>query len=331
MFSIIIPLYNKAPYIEKALRSIQAQTFREFEVIVIDDGSTDNSWILTRNLFQEFENDHVLSPPLGGFRGASQKNAGVSTARNNGIKLAKYPYICFLDADDWWAPTFLAEMKQLIEGFPEAGIYGTSYYKVKDGVIKSANIGVEKDFERGLINYYQVYAKTLWMPLWTGAVCVPKVVFDNIAGFKSNLRLGEDFDLWVRIASNHPVAFLNKPLAYYNQDVDLHNRAVGVRYYKPDEHMLFTNYGDMMNNDEFRFLFERLALYSLLPYYLNDKNPSYVKSILSGVKDWKMHEQKYSLYYRYLPKYIVKRFFQVRNYLYNIKMTLRKKQAVELS
>ena len=107
MFSIIIPLYNKAAYIEKAIRSVMCQTYQEFEVIVVDDGSTDESFaqlsVISQQLSVE-EPDKFIKIKI-----VQQENQGVSTARNNGVKLAKYDYIAFLDADDWWEPTFLRE------------------------------------------------------------------------------------------------------------------------------------------------------------------------------------------------------------------------------
>src|ERR1035437_6016704 len=159
MFSIIIPLYNKAKYIQKAIHSILSQTFQEYEIIIVNDGSTDNSLEVISSCQLSTVNYQLIN----------QENKGVSTARNNGVKLAKYDYIAFLDADDWWEPTYLEEMKALIDEFPDAGIYGSSYYIVKNGNKIPANIGVEKGFERGLINYCRVYAKTMYMPLWTGA------------------------------------------------------------------------------------------------------------------------------------------------------------------
>ncbi len=307
MFSIIIPLYNKALYIEKALSSVFSQTYKAFEVIVVNDGSTDCSL----EVAQQFHNSTISqlnNSKIQNLTIVSQKNQGVSTARNNGVKLAQYPYICFLDADDWWEPTFLEEMKSLIEAYPQAGIYGSSYFKVKNGQYIPANIGVDKGFVKGLINYYKVYAKTLWMPLWTGAVIMPKQVYQALDGFKPALKLGEDFDLWVRIALKYPVAFLNKPLAYYNQDVELQNRAVGnKKFYKPEEHMLFTDYGAMMENKDFRYLYERLALYGLLHYYLNGVNKKETYEILEKIELVK-HERKYFFYYK-LPVFIVRIYF----------------------
>ena len=303
MFSVIIPLYNKAPYVEKAIRSVLNQTFKEFELIVVDDGSTDDSLGVAKNCLLQTINYKLIE----------QHNQGVSVARNNGVKKAKYPYICFLDADDWWAPTFLEEMKALIDEFPDAGIYGSAYYIVKNGRQRVAPIGVDKNFSKGLINYCRVYAKTLCMPLWTGATIIKKTIFEEENGFKPKLKLGEDFDLWIRIAMKHPVAFLNKQLAYYNQDVDVATRGVGVRFYLPEEHMLFTDYGELMNDKDFRFLYEKLALYGLLRYYLADKNKIETQKILSGI-NWTRHEWKYSWYYRYLPKRVVKAWFDFKKW-----------------
>ena len=310
MFSVIIPLYNKAPYIAKAIESVLGQTYRDFEVIVIDDGSTDQSLEVAKT----FENKSITI--------ISQPNSGVSTARNNGVKLAKHPYICFLDADDWWHPTFLEEMKQLITDFPDAGIYGSGYYIVKNGKERIAPIGVPQGFERGIIDYCEVYARTLCMPLTSISVVIPKHIFDEEKGFKSQLKLGEDFDLWIRITLKHKVILVNKPLAYYNQDVDVNNRAIGSRFYKPEEHMLFSNYGDFMHNEGFRFLFERLALYGLLSYYLNDVNKLEVYQILSEI-NWDKHESKYHQYYKKFPRWAVKVWFKIIKKLSIIKNRIK--------
>ena len=305
-FSIIIPLYNKADYIGKAIRSILNQTYQEFEIIVVNDGSTDDSLKNLQSTIYDLQFSEEKIKII------DQKNQGVSIARNNAVIIAKNDYIAFLDADDWWEPTYLEEMNDLIEKYPEAGIYGSSYYKVKNNKIIAAKIGVEKGFKSGLINYCQVYAKTMYQPLWTGATIIKKYIYELENGFKPNLQLGEDFDLWVRVALKYPVALLNKPLAYYNQDVVLQNRAVGSRYYNPDQHMIFTNYEEFKANPDFENLFEILALYGLLPYYLDDVNQKPVESILNGIH-WENHPFKYRLYYLILPKSIVKYWFMLKS------------------
>lgn len=301
-FSIIIPLYNKAAYIEKAVHSVLSQTFNNFELIVVDDGSTDNGPEIVKSLLLTDYHSQLIT----------QANQGVSTARNNGVKVAKGDYIAFLDADDWWEPTFLEQMNLLINAFPAAGIYGSSYFKVKNGKIMPANIGVDKNFEKGTINYFKVYARTLWMPLWTGSTIVLKKIFEEENGFKPQLKLGEDFDLWVRIAQKYSVAYINRPLAYYNQDVVQAGRAIGAKLYQPEEHMLFAHYGELMQNVDFKYLFDRLAVYSLLPYYLNKINTKEVTQILNHI-DWKIQEAKYVWYYKRLPRWLVKWYFDLKN------------------
>lgn len=317
MFSIIIPLYNKAPYIEKAIQSVLAQTFQEFELIVIDDGSKDNGFDVVKQLFS------FLTPPLGGWGAYQQQNSGVSTTRNNGVKLAKYDYIAFLDADDWWEPGYLEGMKELIEEFPEAGIYGSSYYKVKNGINIPANIGVEKGFAQGEINYFRVYANTFYMPLWTGATVIKKTVFLSENGFKPNLKVGEDFDLWARVALKYPVAFLNKVLAYYNQDVEVVSSGSRMKNYIPDEHMLFCDYSYIKDPD-FIHLYQLLAVYGLLPNYVNNHNIEKVNKILSDI-DWKSIPFKYTIYYIVLPKCVLKIWLKFIDILYVCKTKLLKK------
>ena len=140
-FSVIIPLYNKAPYAAKAIGSVLAQTYTDYELVIMDDGSEDNSF--------EVALKSITGHPQ--CRLYQQDNAGVSVARNTAVSLSRGGYLCFLDADDWWKPSFLEEMSKLIDGFPEAGIYGTNYTIVNETKRKTrvANIGVEQDFERG--------------------------------------------------------------------------------------------------------------------------------------------------------------------------------------
>ena len=284
-FSVIIPLYNKAPYVSKAIGSVLAQTFTDYELVVVDDGSRDDSAEMAAKAMDGRANCRLIR----------QENAGVSMARNNGVAASQGDYLCFLDADDWWEPTFLAEMSKLIAEFPEAGIYGTNYTIVNETKHKTrvAPIGVEVGFEKGYINYCQVYAKTLAMPLWTGAVCIPHPVFDEMHGFPKGIKLGEDFLLWIHIALKHKVAFLNMPLAFYNQDVDAANRGVG-RLHNPEEHMLW-NLTDLepleQSNADYKQLVDNLRTYGLYPYFLSRKYHDAAKKELDKV-DWVRQPEK---------------------------------------
>ena len=230
-FSVIIPLYNKAPYIRKALESVLAQTYTDYELIVIDDGSTDDSAEIAEEVLQEATPHRpIASSP---YRLLKQANAGVSAARNNGVAASNGDYVAFLDADDWWEPTYLERMAQLINDYLDAGLYACNYYYHKDGV----NI-IKVDIPTGYFNYPKEYFKNFAMPVWTGATMIPRKVYDEMGGFPVGIKLGEDFLLWSKIALCYPVAFLNEPLAYYNNTLPPNYRAT-YHLHKAEEHMLF--------------------------------------------------------------------------------------------
>lgn len=275
-FSVIIPLYNKAPYVRKTVESVLGQTFTDYELIIIDNGSTDDS----SKIVAGFTDSRIRIVRL-------EENVGVSNARNKGVSLSTAPYITFLDADDWWEPTFLEEMARLIERHPNAGIYGTGYYIVKNSKKRVAPIGVDEDFLEGEINYCRVYAKTLCMPLTSITVSMPRAVFDEMEGFKPHLKLGEDFDLWIRIALKRKVVFLNKPLSNYNQDVDVTYR--GTHHLRdPKEHMLW-NLGYLepveKTNPDYKQLIDNLRTYGLLSYLLTKQYRQAARQELAKV-DW---------------------------------------------
>lgn len=322
-FSVIIPLYNKAPYVEKALRSVAAQTFTDYELIVVDDGSNDDSAAVAEKCINDCWLS--LSKPQS-VKLIRQANAGVSIARNNGVAVSLGDYICFLDADDWWEPTFLEEMAKLIAEFRDAGIYGTNYTIVNETKHKTrvAPVGIDGNFAKGYINYCQVYAETLVMPLCTGAVSIPRKVFDEMQGFKTHLKLGEDFDLWIRIALKYKVAFLNKPLANYNQDVDVVNRGVG-RLHNPKNHMLWNL--DYLENEEkknpdYKQLIDNLRTYGLLPYYLSGEYHKAAQEELNKVS-WNRQAAKYRKMYR-MPLWCLKAWQKVRMVGSRIKSVLRR-------
>ena len=285
-FSVIIPLFNKAPYVRKAIGSVLIQSFRDFELVVIDDGSTDDSFAIAQSVL---ENSGVK------YQVIHQKNAGVSTARNNGVVASSGDYLCFLDADDWWAPTFLEEMDGLIRDYPDAGIYGTNYYYVKNGKERVCVKGAQT----GYLDYCKVYAKDLCMPLWTGAVCLPRHVFDEMIGFNPQLSLGEDFDLWIRIVLEHKVAFLNEPLSYYYQDSEAAWRLVG-RLHNPKTHMLWNlDYlsGEEVANLDYKQLIDNLRTYSLMPYYLSREYRESARQELKKV-DWEKQPDRLRILYK---------------------------------
>ena len=144
MISIVIPLYNKEKQIVAALQKVFEQTYQDFEVIIVDDGSTDGS-ISEVNKFSDSR-----------VRLISQENAGVSMARNKGIENAKGKYIAFLDADDEWDSQYLEEQINLINRYPQCDIFASNYiFKHLSGKYENTIIrGIPFDGENGILSNY---------------------------------------------------------------------------------------------------------------------------------------------------------------------------------
>lgn len=261
-FSIIVPLFNKAQYIGKTLHSIANQTCQEYELIVIDDGSTDDSYEIAKAMINDyFVNGRIIR----------QDNSGVSVARNHGVSLSSGNYVAFLDADDWWEPTFLEEMAGLIAEYPDAGLYGTNYYLIKNGRKRVAPIGLPEGFSKGYINYCKTYAQSLCMPITSSSVAIPRVLFNETEGFRKGITLGEDFDLWIRLVLKYPVALINKPLSNYYQDILPQKRATR-KLHNPNTHMLWNLEqlaDEEKKNQELKILLDRMRANGLFKYYLS--------------------------------------------------------------
>lgn len=270
MISIIIPLYNKAPYIQKALDSVCAQTYQDWECIIMDDGSTDDSAAVAG---QWLKNNCCRCGSC--YRLLSQPNAGVSAARNNAVLKSSGEFLCFLDADDWWEPTFLEEMVRFAGRVPEAGIWASNYVYYKPGKTRVGVTNVSYlDREKGIINYPRSYYQGTGMPIWTGAVLMQRSIFNEFGGFPLGVCLGEDFLLWARVALRYPVAFFDKPLAYYNNVVPSSLRATR-NLHDPHTHMLF-KMEDLENMassakdaEEWKLLFDKLRINGLWEYWLD--------------------------------------------------------------
>lgn len=208
MFSIIIPLYNKAEYIKQTINSVLQQTFQEFEIIVVDDSSTDNSVEVVSSIIDS--RISVYSKP----------NQGVSAARNYGIRKAKFEYICFLDADDIWNSEYLSTVESLIRNFPQAGMYcvGHSYFNEKiDNITKKFDLTWYNKKNNFLVDdYFKISCLNRCSICLTSAVSVKKSVLLSLNEmFPIGISCGEDVDLWTRIALQYPIAYSNKRQMLY--------------------------------------------------------------------------------------------------------------------
>jgi glycosyltransferase involved in cell wall biosynthesis len=315
MFSIIIPLHNKANYVKKSIISVLEQTYENFELIIINDGSTDNSL----SVIQQFTDPRIEI--------ISQQNQGVSAARNYGVKIAKYNNIAFLDADDWWAPNFLQEMANALKDFPEAGIYGCKYYWVKNGVLKTSINQMNDDF-RGYIDYFETYMHAWWMPLTSISVVIKKKIFEEMEGFKENLKFGEDFELWIRIILRYKLAYVNKPIAYYNQDVNINERALGAdKLYRTENHFIF-NLAFLeeaeLSNIKLEKMLDGLRVRALIRYHLSGKYKSETAIEIAKI-NFEEQSKYYNIIYKY-PRFLVRFYFFIKKKGSIIKQILIKRR-----
>ena len=201
-FSVVIPLYNKARYVHGAVHSVLAQTLPPHEVIVVDDGSSDNSAAIV---------EAIADPRV---RLVRQPNAGVSAARNRGIALATGDWIAFLDADDWYHPEMLAALKQAHEACPEAGLLGAQS-RTMQNVLDDPDPWPVSDsfFEVEVVDDL----RQRWMrtaPFNSSSVAIRASVLREMGTcFIEGESHGEDLDMWFRVADRTPVAVVNAPFA----------------------------------------------------------------------------------------------------------------------
>ena len=205
MFSIIIPTFNSALTIERALKSIINQTFRNFEVIIVDSESKDSSI----EVISEFTNDSRLKI-------ISQRKLGPSIARNTGVGKAQNKYIAFLDADDEWDPKYLENVYQAIKLNPNCGMVCCARY-YKDNVTKNTNLIIAEKYKGKIleINYFEnphIFSHT-------SSTVVEKNVFNKVGGFNKEQVTQEDLTLFALVALTKPTIYCGFPLSYYYGNV----------------------------------------------------------------------------------------------------------------
>lgn len=201
LFSVVVTVYNKSQFVERTIKSILNQTISDFELVIVDDGSTDDSLEVINTL----NDSRIMVFP--------NKNQGVSSARNFGLKKAKGHFIALCDGDDIWLDNHLSELKTLIETYPHCGIYATSYEKhyFKNYIKQPVFNHIEHPFFGIVDDYFKSSLKD--NILWTSAIALPKTTIDQGYIFKDDLGWGEDTDLWIRIACDFKIAFSSKPTA----------------------------------------------------------------------------------------------------------------------
>ncbi len=191
--SVVVPTYNRWPLLADAIDSVLSQTFADFELIVIDDGSTD-------------ETPRQLARYGSRLRVISQRNRGVAAARNRGVSVARAPYIAFLDSDDLWLRSKLQEQICFMLADPGLGICQTDEIWIRNG--RRVNPKAKHSKPSG-----DIFRRSLELCLVSpSAVMMKKAVFEQVGGFDETFPVCEDYDLWLRIAVDHDVPLVPRAL-----------------------------------------------------------------------------------------------------------------------
>ncbi len=201
LVSVIIPAYNIAEYLSESIDSVLNQTYQHFEVIIVDDGSTDNT--------ADVVNKYVKSQ--ANVKYIHQENKGPGAARNKGIKEAKGEYIAFLDADDIWFPEKVLLQMELFLKLPSISLVHSDFiYFDRQGTEQQSEFSerIKKHFSGDV--FYQLFKKNFFM---TPTVVIKQEALKDIGLFDEQLCMSEDYDLWLRISKSHKIGYVNTPLA----------------------------------------------------------------------------------------------------------------------
>ena len=228
MISVVIPLFNKEGLIGTTINTVLSQTYQDFEIIVVNDGSTDDSATEVEKI-----NDSRI-------RLINQKNAGVSAARNRGIHEAKGEYLALLDGDDEWKPDYLKTQFELTQKYPECDIYCVNYcFRDLAGQITPTVINhlSFKGIDGVLSNYFEV-ASCSHPPICSISILARKGIFESVGGFPIGIKSGEDLLTWARLACRYKIAYSLKPLAIFVESASDTNVSKAVQRSGGEQYVL---------------------------------------------------------------------------------------------
>lgn len=227
MISVVIPLYNKEKSIASTIESVLFQTYKDWELIIVDDGSTDNSLAVAQERLGKLEGERG--------RVVHKENGGVCSARNCGIQQAKGEYIALLDGDDLWDEEYLAEQVKMIHDFPDAVMWGINFAEVFNGeLVRKLATALPEGYRGYVKNYFEMRGRVSDL-FCSSSVVIRKEVFNDVGMFDERLKYSEDNDMWWRIIATYPVAFYDRYMVFYRYDAE--NRALShsmlLRYDSP--------------------------------------------------------------------------------------------------
>lgn len=293
-FSIIISVYNKEKYIKTTIESVLNQSFADFEIIIVNDGSTDKSLEIINTI-----KDHRIKV-------ITTKNKGASECRNTGIKAATTHFIALLDGDDLWAKNFLEQIHECILNYPEINVFATALAHQYGSKIVPVNYSFN---QKSLFKERNFFKSSLDYTLLSSSSTVfNKKILDKTGNFDSAITSGQDTDLWIRIGLYYNVLFINKILAYYRDVPNSLSNTISDVNKKPKFDKYFNE--EKENKDLKIFLDRNRYSMAILSKLQNDKkNFSYYTSHLDTANI--SSRQKFLLK---SPKWVLKLLLKIQSF-----------------
>lgn len=240
-FSVVIPLYNKVHFIEKTIMSVLKQTYKNYEIIVVDDGSTDGSDAIVMNMTKLNSQIHMLH----------QSNHGVSAARNKGMEIARNAYIAFLDADDLWDNDVLESYLLMIERYPGNSAFAVALKENPENAAFPKN--------KTMVVEDHVRFNSLFQ---TSCLCFKSGIIKKTGGFEEGVQLGEDRDYWLRVACNYQFVFYNKEAVLHPDKTE--NNLISLMFKKINSDKIFPYWNWYDYKSKFNLNIVRYASFMIL-------------------------------------------------------------------
>lgn len=311
MFSVIIPVYNGEKFIQKAVDNVIAQTIPDWELIVVNDGSTDQ----TLKMLEPYENHPKI-------RIITRENGGVSAARNTGMKHARFSYFAFLDCDDTWLPNHLETFKSMIEQYPDAGIYYTlGLIRLADGKNISNISFFEKRSELNefvrVDNFIKEYDQDKNVKAHTTCACVSKSAAEKAGGFREGCKIGEDLAFFLNIGIYFPVVLSSKITSVYEKGNSTATKDVSFDpdwfFFEESKEILKD---DSLSEDKKKHLRSVMTWFTMRRarhYVINGRKKEAWKSYREIGSDKKIQKDKLiTLLLLLLPVFLVRKIFMMR-------------------
>lgn len=275
MFSIIIPLYNKEKFLFETLSSVELQTYKDFEVIIVDDSSTDNSF----NIAKTFEKDKR-------FKVYTKLNGGVSDARNFGIEKAVGQYICFLDADDIWDSSYLREVYRLIKKYPDYDVFCLGYLSfnnVIEDTYAKFNLRKYIKTDDAVIDFFRYSVLRKGSIALTSAVVISRSLIESKQlKFKTGCSMGEDVDFWVRACASKDIVYCNKTLMFYRYSCEDSLTSWGIC--SISRSYAYWNWYSIMSSSPYKDKFTTRMLYTTAKMGLKTHEGLLIRRCLQKIK-----------------------------------------------